>query len=161
MRKIIAILISVPLVLAGCNGSDKSAPAASGPAVSNNPSATAEAHPHPLGLNYPFKNIFASDSTFNHKQTGELRRAYVVEFSDGDITQRFNDVKGILVSKGYTPVGSEKTADGSVSQSFQGRGGAYLEARSDLGKSPKDPNSKGIIAMSWGIQSTDNPAPKN
>jgi len=160
-----AAAICVSLVLLGCKQESAmpalataAAVAPAGPTSDKTVIEDSVGLPLPgLKLSFPYQ--IQSDSTFNSIQTGQLRRAVVVEFHEEDLRTVFDEAADALKGMGYSTRAAPLDKGDVITQSFYGRGGAYLEAREDLGPRPKDPASAGVVALSWPIKSLSEPVP--
>lgn len=107
------------------------------------------------GLKLGYGYVVKSDSTYAQKGTGQLRRAWVLEFND-DRDEVFEETSNALKSLGFTTRKEPTVSEEVIRQSFFGRGGAYLEVKN----TPSNTNdSRGTVALSWPVQSEDHPVP--
>lgn len=107
-----------------------------------------------LELGFPY--VVKSDSTFIQKNTGQLRRALVLGFSEGTIEEKFAATSASLAALGFVTRADPTISEERISQSFYGRGGAYLEVRElPVGED----GLIGEVGLSWPIKSEEDPVP--
>lgn len=110
-----------------------------------------------LVLEYPYE--IQSDTVFYQERAGQYRRGIVVAFQGDSIETVFASTSDSLKRLGFYTKGDASFSDGVIGQSFYGRGGMYVEAHSGAPKRRKNPDSTGVVVLSWPVKSQENPEP--